>query len=170
MAWVRVALDQQVEATEALRRIARLRTGLWQRGFRVDPEMGAHRSEDGQLYFELEAVDHDGLTRAAQDVDPAALVTVLNEQLDSEECLNCGNLPGGLQPAVCPNCNFREISACPHCRAETPRGAYNRHAGDLFRCPACGGFVRLEFVDPLWEDDGHYRQPVVVVVAAEGEA
>jgi hypothetical protein len=166
MAWVRVTLATNAEPSEALLRIGRLRSTLWRGGFRIDPALGAHRSEAGRLYFELETDDPDHLTVVVRKAESDAVVSVLSHEPESDECINCGNRTGGMQPAVCPACAFHEISDCPHCGHANARASYRRAEGDLFQCPHCNRRVRLQFADPLFNEDGTYRQPVVTVIRA----
>jgi hypothetical protein len=85
-----------------------------------------------------------------------------------QACQNCGNVAGPVLPTVCPNCRFRDISACPVCHEEVPRETYARIGGDLFRCPHCHNRVRLRFNEPMFLGDGMYNQPLVVVEQASG--
>jgi hypothetical protein len=83
----------------------------------------------------------------------------------ADECINCGNIPD--KPfSECPACGFTEISACPFCSAEVPRQMYEAVRGNLCKCPNCGTRVRLRYADPLYDNDGYYVQPVVVVEEA----
>src|SRR5207247_1885431 len=67
---------------------------------------------------------------------------------------------------VCPNCNFRDIEPCPYCNQEIGRLAYLSVAGDIFRCPSCQRRVQFRFNDPLFDDEEHFRQPVVLSARA----
>ena len=79
-----------------------------------------------------------------------------------QECVNCGNVAGEVQPPVCPNCGFRDISPCPNCHRPISRTEYIQ-LDKIFRCPACNTRVRLHFNDPLFVADGEYNQPLVIV-------
>ena len=81
------------------------------------------------------------------------------------ECINCGTYSDPV--TVCPNCGFRDISACPYCNQEIARQAYLPVSGDLFECPKCSRRVRFRFHDPIFDSEERYNQPLVIVEGAE---
>lgn len=139
----------------------------------VDPDSPAHsskRDDRRRAYFEFATDFSDEVQRVLRDYGHERYVEVEElPEAGGEPCLNCGYIPNGTLPTICPNCGFRDISACPHCRVEVPRQDYEQVAGDLFRCPSCHTHVRLRFNDPLVTQAGSYNQPVVVVEEAAEE-
>lgn len=132
------------------------------------PLQGIHRQPDGKAYFEIAGTSVEAVRQAAKADNLLDLVSIQQtDEILGEECANCGNIAGPLIPTVCPNCGFRDISPCPYDNAEISRQAYERIAGDLFRCPGNGLRVRLRFNDPLFKSDGSYNQPLVVVERAQ---
>jgi hypothetical protein len=136
------------------------------------PLNGIHRDEGKRPYFEF-AVDDVGLVEGFvrdRGPDHRAEISVPVEPL-GEPCASCGNIAGPTLPTVCPNCGFRDIDRCPICDEEVPRWDYRKVSGSLFVCPhpIHGRFhrVRLAFNEPMIDDDGSYRQPLVIVSPAE---
>ncbi len=128
---------------------------------------GQHTAADGRLFFYV-SVDDDAkgaLVEAATDVGAAIAELPLLPKVD--ECLNCGNV-ADKPVAVCPNCNFREISPCPSCKTDVARQDYVDVPGDLFACPFCRAHVRLRYADPIWDKEGKYNEPVVIVKQEAG--
>ena len=80
-------------------------------------------------------------------------------------CTRCGYLTGFV--TVCPNCQQRDISPCPHCRHEVPRERYEPIGGDLLVCPDCRRRVCLQFND-LYGPACSVEEPVVIVQDAQG--
>ena len=74
---------------------------------------------------------------------------------------NCGIIAGPILPSVCPTCDFRDISPCPHCKQEVARQSYLPVSGDLFKCPMCQRLVQLQMHEPLFNGQGVYNQPLV---------
>ena len=133
----------------------------------VHPVRGIHRDEQGRAYFEFVTESVGAVRRVAEEADLTGRVAVgENPPLPGEECSNCGNIAGPAQPAVCPNCGFRDISDCPNCHHPISRQAYEPVGGNLFRCPHCRTRVRLAYSNPMFLPDGHYNQPLVVVTEA----
>jgi hypothetical protein len=152
---------------------SRVRRDLWARtSVEIAPESpthGTHRDADRNAYFEFVTSCPDEVQKVidAFGYAPRASVSIVSDGL-GPECTNCGNIAGLVLPTVCPTCGFRDISACPFCREEIARQSYIPVSGDLFKCPQCDRQVRLRMIDPLFDSEGHYNQPLVVVDHAEG--
>jgi hypothetical protein len=165
---MRVTVRATADRAGELRTAADLRRDLWAHSpVEVDPDHplhGTHRDQDGRAYFEF-ATDFPGEVRRVIEQYHYTDKVELTEAppLPGGECVNCGNVTGPVQPAVCPNCGFRDITPCPICQQPVPRQLYSRIAGDLFRCPHCKNRVRLRFNDPMILPGGDYNQPLVVV-------
>ena len=168
----RVTVIEPPDRAEQLRRASRIRQDLIERiGVRLDPECplpGVHRDERARAYLEFAADDLDAVRRLLHEAghDAYAELSEPREPL-GEACADCGNVAGPVLPATCPNCGFHDISRCPICGELHPRPRYERISGDLFRCPtAREGLrhrVRLAFNEPLFNQDGTFHQPLVVV-------
>jgi hypothetical protein len=166
-ATVRPAADRVAE----LRTAADLRRDLWARSpVEVDPDHplhGTHRDGAGRAYFEFATRFPEEVGRIVREYGYEGRVDLSeNPPLPGDECSNCGNVAGPVQPTICPNCGFHDISDCPHCHRPTPRDAYERVSGNLFMCPHCYARVRLAYNSPMFLPDGHYNQPLVVVTEA----
>jgi hypothetical protein len=167
----RVTVNPTGDRTHDLRVAARVRRDLWSRSpVEIDqdnPLHGTHRDERERAYFELSTPYPDEVTRVLHEHGYADQVEIreIREPV-GQPCQNCGNVVGVVLPTVCPNCHFRDISACAICGDEVPRECYRRISGDLFRCPHCRNKVRLRFNDPLFLSDGTYNQPLVLVEPA----
>ena len=122
----------------------------------------------GAPYFEFSTRFPDEVSRVLRENrhDDRVDVQEVREPL-GQACQNCGNIVGAVLPTVCPNCHFRDVSACPVCHDEVPRQNYERIGGDLFRCPHCQSRVRLPFNEPMFLDEGAYNQPLILVEQAE---
>jgi hypothetical protein len=135
-------------------------------GLKSMTNAGQHTAADGRLFFyvTLETGAYKPL------VDATGLAGAYIDELQSipsiDECLNCGNVADA-PVAVCPNCHFREIAPCPFCGTDVAREAYVGSGNDLFACPACAKKVRLIFADPVWNAQGKYNEPVVLVRKAQ---
>jgi hypothetical protein len=136
----------------------------------VDPDHplhGTHRDDTGSAYFEF-ATDFPGeVERVVREFgyDQRVELTTAPAPLGAE-CANCGNVAGEVQPPVCPNCGFQDITPCPVCHTPVPRQRYVQVGGDRFQCPHCESRVRLRFNNPLLLPDGSYNQPLVLVEEA----
>lgn len=152
---------------------ASVRRALWASSrVGIDPDnplRGTHRDGDGSAYFEFFTdFTEDEACRVLTASGHADRVNLRRvEGPLGPACQNCGNIVGPVLPTVCPNCHFRDVSACPACHEETPRQSYRPIGGDLFRCPSCHDKVRLRFNDPMFLDDGAYNQPLIVVEQME---
>lgn len=126
---------------------------------------GQHTAEGGRLFFYVTIEDgvQQAVVQAATDL--GAEVEELEAIPRIDECLNCGNV-ADKHLAVCPNCHFREIASCPHCGTDVARVAYAEIGTDLFACPVCNTHVRLVYADPLWDEQGKYSEPPVLVEEA----
>jgi DNA-directed RNA polymerase subunit RPC12/RpoP len=168
---MRVTIKTTGNQVDALRTAADLRRELWLHcPVQVDPDHplnGTHRDKAGQAYFEFATAAPGEVRRVIEQGPYAARVELAeNPPLPGDECANCGNVAGPVQPIVCPNCGFRDISPCPICGEPIPRQSYTRIAGDLFRCAHCRNRVRLRFNNPMFLPDGSYNQPLVMVEEA----
>jgi hypothetical protein len=169
----RITVINTPDRADQLRRANRIRETLVDHvRVRLDPVyplQGIHRDEQGRAYFEFAAEDLQpvriALAQAGHE-DHSELMQPVEAPGDA--CANCGNIAGPILPSVCPNCGFRDISPCPICRCENPRESYERIAGNLFLCPTplhdgTRHRVRLSFNEPMFGQDGDYRQPLVIV-------
>lgn len=169
---IRITILPTEDRTGDLRAATAVRQDLWAHSpVEIDPDNplhGIHRDEQERAYFEFSTRYPEEVIRILQEYGHSGRVELV-EAHDSvgEECLNCGNIAGAVLPTVCPNCHFRDISACPVCLEEVPRATYTQLRGDLFRCPRCHNRVRLRFNEPMFIGDGRYNQPLVVVEQAE---
>lgn len=169
---IRITILPTADRTNDLRVAARVRRDLCARlPVEIDPDNplhGTHRDARERAYIELSTPDLDEVIRVLREHRHADCVEV-REVHDpvGEACQNCGNVAGPVLPTVCPNCHFRDISACPVCDQEVPRQTYKRLEGNLFRCAHCRSRVRLRFNEPMFIGDGTYNQPLVVVEQAE---
>lgn len=162
---LRIRLRSQAKA-DALRTAARFEATLTHAdGVMSRTKAGQHTAENGQLFFYVTVEDDAVQTVGDEARNIGGTVEELEAVPQVDECLNCGNVAD--EPlAICPNCHFCEISPCPRCGTNIARVAYRTVEGDLFSCPKCDAHVRLTYVEPLWDDDGRYNQPVVVVTEA----
>ena len=177
---LRVVVTNQDDRKEALRKAERARCHLLETlNVGVDPQhplRGIHRLLGGRAYFEFAGppptVDEVRETLEALEFHDQLAVTVVDEPL-GEECVNCGNISGPVLPTKCPNCGFHDIGLCPYEEVpnrDIPRQQYENVAGDLYRVPGTTYYVRLRFNDPMFNSNGTYNQPLVVVERAEGDA
>ena len=138
----------------------------------IDPDNplhGTHRDTQERAYFEFSTRYLDDVSRVLREHGHAGRVEVREvDEPVGQACQNCGNVVGPVLPTVCPNCHFRDISACPVCHQEVPRQTYTQLGAGLFRCPHCNSRVRLRFNEPMFIGDGTYTQPLVVVEQAAG--
>ena len=159
------------DPADDLRWAARIRRDLWAHSpVEIDPDSrrhGTHRDEQRNAFFEFATDRLQEVERVLKEYGYAnrATATVVKED-GGMECVNCGNITPTLT-TTCPNCRFRDIEACPHCNNEVPRTEYIPVSGDLFTCPVCHKRVRLNLQDPLFDGEGHYKQPLVLVTSAE---
>lgn len=172
---MRITVNETGDRAEGLRVAANVRRDLFAHSpVEVDPDNplhGTHRDESGRAYFEFSTEHPDEVRRVLNEYDHADRVE-LTERREAlgEPCLNCGNIAGAVLPAVCPNCEFQDISPCPSCGEEIPRQAYRRDGNALFHCPKCQSQIQLRFNEPMFLPDGRYNQPLVVVEAVEVRA
>jgi hypothetical protein len=159
------------DPADDLRVAAMVRRDLWAHSpVEVDPDSpihGTHRDKDRNAYFEFATNYPDEVNRVLREygyTDRAKMHIAEGEV--GPECADCGNIAGPVLPTVCPTCGFRDISRCPYCNQEVARQSYLPVAGDLFKCPQCGHRVRLHIHDPLFNAEGYYNQPLIVVTKA----
>lgn len=127
--------------------------------------VGQHTATDGRLFFYASLEEAAGERVRTATVNADAELLELQQFPVVDECLSCGNVSD--EPvAVCPNCHFREVDACPSCQRDVPREAYTVVAGDVFACPRCQAQVRMRFAEPLWLANGNYNEPVVRLTLA----
>ncbi len=169
---IRITVLPTGDRTNDLRVAASVRRDLWAHSpAEIDPDNplhGTHRDAQERAYFEFSADNLDDVRSVLRDHGYAERVEALSvREPTGQACQNCGNVVGPVLPTVCPNCHFRDISACPVCHQEIPRQNYTRFGGDLFACPRCRSRVRLRINEPMFIGDGMYNQPLVVVEQAE---
>ena len=135
------------------------------------PIRGIHRDVKNRPYFEFLAKSEDNVQELLREHCHSDYTEVTtSEASNGDACANCGNIAGPVLPPVCPNCGFRDIDPCPICGTESPRALYQKVTGSLFICPDRRDGVhkvRLLFNDPMFNMDGTYRQPLIVVTPAE---
>lgn len=159
------------DPTDDLRWAARVRRDLWAHSpVEIDPDSprhGTHRDAQKNAFFEFATDRFEEVQRVLCEYGYAdrAAATIVQDKKGTE-CVSCGNITPELV-TVCPTCQFRDIAPCPHCNNEIPRLEYTPISGDLFKCPMCHKRVRLQFQDPLFDGEGYYKQPLVLVVLAE---
>ena len=128
------------------------------------PTAATFRDAQGRAYFEFATDRPSEVERVLAERHHAGRVALAaSDELPGPACENCGNVAGAVLPTVCPNCAFRDISPCPHCGTEVPRQQYVRDVADIYRCPACDHRVRFSFNRPMFDREGNYREPLVVV-------
>lgn len=158
------------DPADDLQYASRLRRDLWAHSpVEIDPDNprhGTRRDEEENAYFEFATDRFPEVERVLKEYGHTgrAEAKVVQDEKGTE-CVNCHKLMPQLA-TVCPNCQFREIEPCPHCQQEIPRLEYTSIAGNLFTCPSCHRRVRLQFQDPIFDDQGDYRQPLVLVIPA----
>ena len=169
---VRVTVKHNPEdPADDLRLAARVRRDLWAHSpVEVDPDSprhGTHRDEQKNAFFEFATDMFQEVERVLNEFkyEGRAEAKIVKED-SSVECVNCGNITPKLT-TICPNCSFRDIEPCPYCGAEIPRLEYKPVSGN-FECPNCHKKVRFQFQDPLFDEQGYYREPLVLVITAEG--
>lgn len=169
---VRVTVKHNSEdPADDLRLAARARRDLWAHSpVEIDPDSprhGTHRDAQKNAFFEFATDRLDEVQRVLGEYGytERTKATVIQDE-NGTECVNCGNITPELV-TVCPTCHFRDIAPCPHGNHEVPRLEYTPIFGDLFKCPECDKRVRLQFQNPLFDGNGHYMQPLVLVVPAE---
>jgi hypothetical protein len=169
---VRVTVKHNpVDPADDLRWAARVRRDLWAHSpVEIDPDSprhGTHRDEQRNAFFEFATDRFPDVRRVLEKFGHAERVqaTVVQDE-NGTECVNCGNITPELE-TVCPICQFRDVAPCPYCHHEIPRLEYAPISGDLFKCPMCHKRVRLQFQDPLFNGNGSYKQPLILVDPAE---
>lgn len=170
---IRITVRPTGDRTSDLRVAAVVRRDLWAHSpVEIDPNNplhGTHRDEQERAFFEFSTRYPDEVRRVLREYGHDECVEIQEVRGPvGQACQNCGNVVGPVLPTVCPNCHFRDISACPVCLHEVPRQSYTGMGGNLFRCPHCRSRVRLRFNEPMFLADGTYNQPLVVVEQTEG--
>jgi predicted RNA-binding Zn-ribbon protein involved in translation (DUF1610 family) len=168
---VRLTIKRNPEdPADDLRYAARVRRDLWAHSpVEIDPESpvhGTHRDTSRNAYFEFATNYLADVERVLVDQGHHDRVEIAVKEGEVDpECLNCGisTTTKAELWTVCPNCGFRDISACPYCNEQVARSVYLPFNGDVFTCPKCHRRVRLRFHEPLFDSDGHFIQPIVVV-------
>ena len=168
MSRIRITVRGTGDRTEDLQRASRVRQDLWAHSpVEIDPDSplhGTHRDEAGRAYFEVATSFPDQVRRVLREYHHEEQVELTEHPGPlGQECINCGNVAGRLAPPRCTNCGFLDISNCPVCDHSVSRQEYEQIVGDLFRCPRCQSRVRLRFNEPMFNRDGTFRQPLVVV-------
>ncbi len=174
----RITVLDPPDRAEQIRRASRIRRDLIEQvKVRIDPIyplQGIHRNNEGRAYLEFVTDDLDEVRHVLRSAghERYAELNESNEPL-GEACTNCGNIAGAILPAICPNCDFHDVSRCPICGELNPRTAYERIRGTLYLCPTkqegIRHRVRLVFNEPMFNPDGSNRQPLVLVLEAVPE-
>jgi hypothetical protein len=169
---IRITVKPTGSRADDLRIATEVRQCLWQHApmevVPGQPFQGIHRDEKERPHFIFATTNREEMLQVLDKYGYADRVelTDANEIL-GEACENCGNIAGPILPAVCPNCHFQEISACPVCDRLIPPKSYIKVRGRLFKCPECRSRVRMRYNDPQFLPDGHFNQPVIVLEVAE---
>jgi len=125
------------------------------------------RDDQRNVYFELVTEYPEGVQEVLKKGghEKRASLEVLRDDVGLV-CANC-SYPSGFITR-CERCGYRDIDPCPICKKEVPREHYEPISGNLFRCPACNGSVRLDFNPVLIRTGGRLNEPAVEVRAAQG--
>jgi hypothetical protein len=172
MQLVRVTIRHNPEEpADDLRWAARVRRDLWAHSpVEIDPDSpkhGTHRDAHRNAYFEFATDRLPDVQRVLREFGYADRASLeIMQEGNGTECLNCGNISPDLV-TVCPNCQFRDIDKCPYCLHEVARLSYITICGDVFKCPNCHRRVRFQFHDPLFDANGQYNQPLILVNPTE---
>ncbi len=172
----RITITNSPDRAEQLRLASRIRQELIERT-RVSlasdyPLPGVHRDEQGRAYLEFATNDLNRIRQVLHEGghDQHAALSEPRDPL-GEPCASCGNVAGPVLPAICPNCGFREITPCPVCQQLNPRSSYEHVSGNLFLCPTplegARHRVRFTYNEPMFNPDGTYHQPFIVILEAE---
>jgi len=159
------------DPADDLRLAARVRRDLWAHSpVEIDPDSprhGTHRDEQKNAFFEFATDRFQEVQRVLHEFgyEGRTDAKVVKED-GGMECVSCGNITPKPR-TVCPSCSFPDIEPCPHCSSEVPRAEYTPVSGNLFKCPMCHKRVRFQFQDPLFDGQGYYMQPLVLVIPAE---
>jgi hypothetical protein len=117
---IRITVLPTGDRTNDLRVADSVRRNLWAHSpVEIDPDNplhGTHRDANGRAYFEFSSQYPDEVRRLLDEHGHAGRVEVraVHEPV-GQACQNCGNVVGPVLPTVCPNCHFRDISACAVC-------------------------------------------------------
>lgn len=165
---IRITVLPQKERSEELKCAALLRRDLYAFSpVEIDPDNRLHGSridDEGRVFFEFATSNRSHVDRVIDQHGYKEKVIVQEwPEPKGAACVNCGAVVADQTPAVCPVCEFRDISPCSNCKLDVSRQAYIPIAGDIFRCPECEIRVRLAFNDPIVKADGEYNEPLVIV-------
>jgi hypothetical protein len=176
MSRYRIRIVNVPDRAEQLRKAMRVRGDLIEHAeVWLDPDrplQGVHRDAEGHSYFEFAARTREAVDRvlARDGYSTFAELLETGEPL-GEPCQNCGNVAGPILPPKCPNCSFEDISPCPICDRWNSRQLYERISGNLYYCPTRSPDgsrhrVRLAYNEPMFNLDGTFKQPLVLVKEA----
>src|SRR5438874_5926650 len=151
---MRATVKKTDDRSAELRTAANLRRDLWAHSpVGADPNHplhGTHRDEGGRAYFEFATEFPSAVRRVIEQYHYTDQVELTETPaLPGEECANCGNVASPMQPAVCPNCGFRDVSPCPGRAEPNPRRRYCGISSDFFRCPNSKRRLRMRFSSPM---------------------
>ena len=151
--------------------LSKIRRDLYAHGpIEIDPDakdFSTRRDQDGKAYFQFVTEFWDLAKQILDRFQYSSKVDVKLQQVEGEQCLNCGTTHKPVAPPICDNCGFREITACANCHHEISRSEYIRVSGNLYRCPNCAARVRLTFADPLTMPNGNPSEPSIFVEEAD---
>jgi len=160
----RLRLNVRGEKGQALLAIRKIRNRLTKAGAQII--RGEFVRCDQRLYLDVDSPRDWVPADFVQELRGAELqIELLAEGEPVDECVSCGNIPDA-PFAVCPNCEFEEIEGCPQCQTQSPRTSYPQVTNDIYRCPVCSTKVRLRYNEPMWTEEGYYRQPLIQVIRA----
>ena len=132
------------------------------------PLEGIHRDTEDHSYFEFAAENLEVIDNTLEQLDCRNSIELTEtDALLGDPCEWCGNIAGPVRPAVCPNCEFKDIAPCPVCGQRHPRQNYENIRGNLYYCPSRRNGsrhrVRMCFNDPIFLPDGSLNEPLVLV-------
>lgn len=173
----RIRIVNVPDRTEQLRRAIRLRGDLIEHAqvwLDTDhPLQGVHRDFEGRPYFEFAADHREAINQVlSRDGYSAFTELTVTEEPLGEPCQSCGNIAGPISPPQCPNCGFVDIGKCPICGEWNSRQRYEHISGNLYYCPTrspdgARHRVRLVYNEPMFNLDGTFKQPLVLVKEAD---
>lgn len=86
----------------------------------------------------------------------------------ANDCPNCGEKYDEQPlPFECRRCNFQTVQACPACHREISISDYQVEGSPLWKCPECHARVRASYVEPMFEPNGDFVQPLVELAVIE---
>ena len=86
----------------------------------------------------------------------------------ANDCPNCGEKYHEQPlPFECRRCNFQTVQACPACHGKILISDYLVEGSTLWVCPECHARVRASYVEPMFDANGDFVQPLVELAVIE---